>query len=102
MPWLRQTDDGVIISLYAQPRASRNQLTGVVGDEMKVRLTSAPVDGAANQLCLKYFAKLLGQPASALRLIAGERSRHKRLLVSGETADRVRRILNAHLPDNPS
>lgn len=102
MPWLQQLDRGVVISLYVQPRASRNQLAGVIGDELKVRLTSPPAEGAANQLCLKYFAKLLGRPPSTLSLLAGERSRHKRLLVADDAADRVRRVLTPYLANKQS
>jgi uncharacterized protein (TIGR00251 family) len=95
MPFLQVTDNGVIIRLFVQPRASKNQLAGIVEDELKVRLTSPPVDGAANALCIKYFAKLLGIAKSELELVAGEKSRHKRLLVKFGNLDALRRTLGA-------
>jgi uncharacterized protein len=93
MPCLQAVDNGVLIHLFVQPRASKNQLAGVVEDELKVRLTSPPVDGAANALCIKYFAKLLGIAKSELELVAGEKSRHKRLLVKSGDLDVIRQIL---------
>lgn len=83
--WADERNDGVVLAILVQPRASKNQLCGVQGEELKVRLTSPPVDGAANKLCREFFAKLLGCAKSHITLIGGHKSRHKRLLVSGQT-----------------
>jgi uncharacterized protein (TIGR00251 family) len=81
LPCLRQTGAGVEIFLYIQPRASRNKVVGFVGDELKVALTAPPVDGAANKACIAFLAKLCSQPKSCVKLVSGETSRHKRLLL---------------------
>jgi hypothetical protein len=93
MPWLRPAAGGVTIDLYVQPRASRNEIAGVQGEELKVRLTSPPVEGEANRLCVEFFAKRLGVPKGAVELVAGEKSRHKRLRVAGVGAEEARRAL---------
>ena len=82
---LRQTEAGVEIFLYLQPRASRNKVIGLQGDELKVSLTAPPVDGAANKACCAFLAKLCGLSKSRVRLISGDTSRHKRVLL--EKAD---------------
>lgn len=92
-PFLHARAEGVVVILYVQPRASRNQLVGVQGEELKVRLTSPPVEGAANALCCEYLAKLIGVPKSAVVLVGGEKSRHKKLLVRGADVEEVRRAL---------
>jgi uncharacterized protein (TIGR00251 family) len=94
MPWLREHRDGVTIDLHVQPRASKNEIVGVQGEELKVRLTSPPVEGEANRLCVEFFAKRLGIAKSAVELVAGEKSRHKRLLIRGLAAEAVRRVLS--------
>jgi hypothetical protein len=81
--WLEAKEEGVLLRLFVQPRASRNEVVGEQGDELKVRLTSPPVDGAANRLCCEFVAKRLKVAKSAVELVAGESSRHKRLLVRG-------------------
>jgi uncharacterized protein (TIGR00251 family) len=81
--WLRPTAAGVELHLLVQPRASRDQLVGVRGTELKVRLAAPPVDGAANAACCAFFAKLCGLPKSRVSLVGGESSRHKRLLLAG-------------------
>jgi hypothetical protein len=53
----------------------------VQGEELKIRLTSPPVDGAANKLCRDFFAKLLRCSKRNVTLISGHKSRHKRLLI---------------------
>ena len=91
--WLRQTAAGVELLIYVQPRASRDQLVGVQGDELKVRLAAPPVEGAANAACCAFFAKLCHLPKSRVTLAAGESSRHKRLLLSGVDAASVMAVV---------
>ena len=96
--WLQLRDQGVIIHLLVQPRASKNEIVGVQGDELKVRLTSPPVEGAANRLCCEYIAKRLGLAKSAVTLEAGETSRHKRLLLPGVSPAEVLAALTVPAP----
>ncbi|MCD6525691.1 MAG: DUF167 domain-containing protein [Desulfuromonas sp.] len=86
-----------VIAVLVQPRASKNGLCGLQGDELKVRLTSPPVDGAANKLCCEYFAKLLGCSKRSVTLLSGHKSRHKRLVVEGLSCAEVRQCLNQAL-----
>lgn len=92
-PCLRQTTEGTELRLLVQPRASRNKLVGLQGDALKVALTAPPVDGAANQACTVFLAKLTGLPKSSVRLVAGAASRHKRFLLEGLCREDVLRIL---------
>lgn len=83
LPFLAISGTDLVLSVYVQPRASRNQVCGIQGEELKVRLTSPPVDGAANKLCREFFADLFGVAKSSVEIISGETSRHKRLRISG-------------------
>ena len=94
LPCLRQTDAGVEIFLYLQPRASRNKVVGLQSEELKVSLTAPPVDGAANKACCAFFAKLCGLPKSCVKLISGDTSRHKRLLLADADFQKVSDILD--------
>lgn len=49
--------DGLVLRLYIQPKASRDSLVGLHGDELKVAITAPPVDGRANAHLVKYLAK---------------------------------------------
>lgn len=83
LPFVIQLDDSIILSIYVQPRASKNQICGIQGDELKIRLTSPPVDGAANRLCREFVADLFNVSKSSVEIISGESSRHKRLKIAG-------------------
>jgi len=85
---------GVIFAIHVQPRASRTELCGVQGDELRLRLTSPPVDDAANRLCQEFLAKLLGVAKSRVTIVAGAKSRHKTVQVAGIGRDAVLAILN--------
>jgi uncharacterized protein (TIGR00251 family) len=97
-PWLQARDLGIVIHLLVQPRASKNEVVGAQGDELKVRLTSPPVEGAANRLCCEYIAKRLGLAKGAVILEAGETSRHKRLFLPGVSAAEVLSAFNLPAP----
>lgn len=97
LPCLRQAAAGVEIFLYLQPRASRNKLVGLQGEELKVALTAPPVDGAANKACCLFFAKFCGLPRSCVKLVSGETSRHKRVLLEGADLKQVSALLNKRL-----
>lgn len=82
-PFLTTEDNCLILRVYIQPRASKNQICGIQGEELKIRLTSPPVDGAANRLCREFVADLFNVALSKVEIISGETSRHKRLRVIG-------------------
>lgn len=90
---LSQNEQGVVVAVHVQPRASRNEITGLRGHEVHVRLTSPPVEGAANRLCCEYFADLCGIAKSRVTLLSGVRSRHKRLLLHGLELAEARKAL---------
>ncbi len=90
---ITETTDGVLFNVHVQPRASRNELCGIQGDELRLRLTSPPVEDAANKLCVEYLAKLLGVAKSRVAITAGAKSRHKTVKVSGIDGAAVRALL---------
>lgn len=90
---IRDVDGGVVLRIHLQPRASRTEICGVQGDELKVRVTSPPVDDAANKLCIEFFASLFSVAKSRVTITAGARSRHKSLRISGTTGEEAASIL---------
>ena len=84
-----ETGGSVTFTVHVQPRASRNEICGVQGEELKLRLTSPPVENAANKLCIEFLAKALGVAKSNVAMIAGAKSRHKTIRVNGITCDHL-------------
>ena len=65
------------------PRASRNAIEGEYQDALKVRITSPPLDGRAKEAVKRMLAEALKLPVSAVRIIAGETNRTKRVAIEG-------------------
>lgn len=78
---ITEKKEGLILKIAVQPRASRNQVAGLKGDALKIKLTAPPVDGAANKACLQFLAKTLKVPKSTLVIQSGESSRTKLILI---------------------
>ena len=90
---LKLHPQGTVVSLYVQPRSSRNQIVGLHGPQLKIKLTSPPVEGAANKCCCDYLAKLFKLAKSDVRLVGGDKSRQKRVLLHGLAPEHVASIL---------
>lgn len=86
---LTETTDGVVINVRAAPRSLRAGLDGMVGDALKVRIRSAPVDGKANKELIEVIADAFGLPKSAVVFKGGETSKTKRLLLRGTTKETI-------------
>ena len=67
------------------------------GEAIKIRLTSAPVDDAANEELMALLARELDVRRSAVRIIAGARARSKVIEVLGTSMDRVRQLATKHV-----
>jgi uncharacterized protein (TIGR00251 family) len=78
---LQASGDGLILSLYIQTRASRDEILGPHGDCIKIRITAAPVDGKANQHLLRYLSQCFGVSQNRVVLLGGEGSKHKRVRI---------------------
>ena len=86
--------DGIVLALHIQPRAAKNEICGIHDKSLKIRLTSPPVDGAANKLCREFLAEMFGVPKTDVNIISGKTSRHKRVRVNGNP-DRLKMIFTA-------
>jgi len=83
----------VSLSVRVSPRASRNAIEGEHQGALKVRLTAPPVDDRANEALRRLLAERLNVPISAVRIIAGEKSRTKRVEIGGVTRAQVLALL---------
>jgi uncharacterized protein YggU (UPF0235/DUF167 family) len=85
------------ITVRLTPRAGADRIIGIETDPqgrrvLKVAVTAAPVDGAANAALIRLLAKRLGLPKSAVTLLSGAGARVKRLAFAGDAADIAARL----------
>jgi uncharacterized protein YggU (UPF0235/DUF167 family) len=73
-------------------------VAGVAGEAIRVRLTAAPVDGAANEALVRFLAARLDVARSAVTLVSGHTGRAKLVEVEGLSADEAGRRLGLSVP----
>ena len=83
----------VSFPVRVQPRASHDEITGVIEGALKIRLQAPAVENRANEALVEFLAHLLKTPKSAVRILAGERSRIKRVEIRGVTKQQVLALL---------
>lgn len=82
-PFLEAVPEGTRLRVKVQPRASSSEIGEPLGDTLRIRVTAPPVDHAANEAVLELVADRLGIRRGDVRLIRGQMSRQKVLLVTG-------------------
>lgn len=81
--WYEWRDDAVILALRIQPKASRDQIAGIQGGQLKIRITAPPVDGKANEHLRAFLAKTFRVAKSQVSVLSGETGRDKRVRIVG-------------------
>jgi uncharacterized protein (TIGR00251 family) len=84
------------IEVRVHPRAKRTAITGRLGEVYKLDLAAPPVDGKANDECIRYLAELAGVSRAAVRVLRGQTNRNKVVEIDGVTQESLlRRIVSA-------
>jgi hypothetical protein len=71
----------LILHCLVQPKASRDEISGVQDDRLKIRITAPPVDGKANAHLVRYLSDILHVPRSRIELMNGETGKRKTLKI---------------------
>jgi uncharacterized protein len=98
------TATAVRVGVRVQPRSSRDRVVGVHGGALKVQVTAAPAEGAANQAVIGLLAAWLGVPRRSLAIVRGRSGRTKLVEVTGDDPIGLARRIEAALRqcvDNP-
>ncbi|HEX7286857.1 MAG TPA: DUF167 domain-containing protein [Candidatus Angelobacter sp.] len=90
---VHESAKGATFAVKVHPRARKDQITGTLGDALKLALTAPPVEGRANQAVIKFFADFFDIPRSSVTIASGETGRNKVIRVVGPGSDAVRQRL---------
>jgi uncharacterized protein (TIGR00251 family) len=93
---------GSMLRVRAQPGARRDELRGLQDGELKVAVTQVAERGKANDAIIRLLAKTLQVARSDFELVSGDTSRHKRLLIRGQTVTELEARLRPWLAENTS
>lgn len=81
---------GVRIAIKAVPGASRDQIAGVLGERLKVRVAAPAEGGKANRAICALVAEALGISAGSVEILTGVSGPEKVLSVTGVDAATAR------------
>ncbi len=85
------------IAVKVHPRAHRTRVAGRLGDAWKLDLAAPPVDGKANEACIRFFADLAGVAQSSVRIVLGLSNRNKVIELDGVSQEALESSLSALL-----
>lgn len=90
-----ESRDGITFNVKVIPRAQRDEIVGVEGDAVKIRLNAPPVEGRANDALVKFLAEVLRIPRAQIEIVRGETSRHKVVRVRGVSLEKLKNVFKA-------
>ena len=82
----------ITLDVRVIPRARKTECAGFRDDVLVVRVAAPPVEGAANDALIAFFASALHVPRRAVRIVSGDRGRHKRVAIDGVTHEQMRAL----------
>jgi len=82
------------VTVKVHPRAKRTALAGRFGAGWKLDLAAPPVDGKANEECVRFFAELVRAPRARVRIVTGLTSRAKLVEIEGVAQEDLERLLD--------
>jgi len=92
--YIEEKGGAVVLRVLVQPRASKNELAGVHGDCLKIRVTSPPVEDQANKKLCAFLSKLIGVGKKQVEVVGGHKTRVKKVRISNASMDEVRKKLS--------
>ncbi|MBN1574288.1 MAG: DUF167 domain-containing protein [Deltaproteobacteria bacterium] len=86
-------NNDIIFTVQVRAGCRREGITGEIDSALKVEVTAPPVEGKANNAVVKLIAKSLGLPKTAVKIESGEKSKIKRIRVTGATPEEIQRLI---------
>jgi hypothetical protein len=93
MTTFQESNGAVTFAVKVVPRASKNQIVGIEGDTIKIRLNAPPVEGKANDALVEFLADTLQVARKQIDIVTGQTARRKIVRVRGITASQVEQKL---------
>lgn len=90
---ITKTDRGVKLTLFIQPKASKNEIIGAHNGALKIKITAPPVDGKANAELVEFLSEILEIPKRQIEILKGETGRNKSVEIFGLSEDEVQKKL---------
>jgi len=90
---LQEAKKGVVIKVKVQPKAQQDEILGIKGDRLRLRVKAPPEKGRANQACINLLAKVLSLNKKEIKLISGLKAREKMFFIQNMKLDDLKEKL---------
>jgi uncharacterized protein (TIGR00251 family) len=87
-----QKGDALLFVVSVKASARRDRIVGERERALMVEVTAPAVEGKANRAVTGLIAKSLGVAPSRVTIVGGQRSRTKRIAVSGVSREDIERL----------
>ena len=89
---IQEIEKGILFWVRLQPGVSHEEIVGIQGDMLKIKVCSPPVRGAANQALISLIAKHLRVKKSQIEIAKGQRARKKMIKITGPPKDLINQL----------
>ena len=90
---IQEKDGSLTFSVRVVPRAKKNEIVGVEGGTLKVRIAAPPVGGKANEALVELLAQVLGVRKGQVEIARGQKAKDKTIRVRGLSEEEARKRL---------
>jgi uncharacterized protein len=97
---LKDSKKGLAFDIQVTPHASRAEIVCIQDGAFKLKVTAPPVEGAANDACIKLLADELGLKKSQMEISSGAKSRRKTVTVKNIDKKELELKINNFLKTN--
>lgn len=90
---ITKAEKGAAFAVIVVPKARKNEIVGLHGDAIKIRIAAPAEKGKANEELLSFLAEKLGVKKEQLEIVAGANSRNKLISVTGIEPAEVEKLI---------
>ena len=83
-----------ILTVYLQPGAKKSEIVGLHDGNIKIKVKAPPVDGKSNAALIDFLSKFFETPKSSIKIISGDKSRLKKVLIVNLSDTQKRKIIH--------
>ncbi len=87
--------DCLVLNVLGTPSAKKMVIGKVKGNQLKISVTAAPVDGKATDQMVDFLAKAFGVKRSAIEVVFGRMSINKQLRI--DTPQKLPSVIDKYL-----
>ncbi|MDO8885520.1 DUF167 domain-containing protein [Candidatus Oleimmundimicrobium sp.] len=89
MPEINEREEGVVLTVWVQPRSSRAGIVGIQRDALKIKVCSPSQENRANKETIEILADFFKIPKSKISILSGKTFRRKKVLLYGKKCDDI-------------